>query len=136
MPNRFDGGRTTPQDAAGVSRGPRKDGLVVPDGVIVLPDTEIGGKIKSDLISDFLDTKKVGTGEHPFSIIYSSGFRTLHEPKTITPVIASPSAMGLTDLPTTEQIFARAKELGWDCCQQRQLSTGQWMQVQYKPYKI
>lgn len=84
----------------------------LPEGVIRLPDLTIGGKTPEEL------EKALGNGisDYARDLLRSKDFTTLPEQQIISPIIATPSVMGLPGTPTTEQIFDRADKLNWDLC--------------------
>lgn len=85
--------------------------------VIRLPNLIIGGKKAEKLLQKFSATLGIGRiSDWALQMVSSEEFETLRRPETVGLLIATPLAMGLTGESTTEQIYARAKELGWDIC--------------------
>ena len=86
--------------------------LVLPEGVIRLPDLTIGGVKPKDL------EKALGNrvSDYARDLLRSKDFITLPRQQVISPIIATPSVMGLIGTPTTEQIYERADKLNWDLC--------------------
>lgn len=87
----------------------------LPEGVIRLPDLTIGGKTSKEL-EKALVSNKINVSEWAKDMLRSKDFTTLPEQQTLSLVRAKVSDIGLTGTPTTDQIYARANELGWDLC--------------------
>ena len=85
---------------------------VTPEGVIRLPDLTIGG-IKPKELEKALGNRIT---DYARDLLKNKDFTTLPKQQVISPIIATPSVMGLTGTPTTEQIYERADKLNWDLC--------------------
>lgn len=89
------------------------EGLVLPEGVVRLPDLIIGGLKPKEL------GKALASGGHRISDYAEDLMKkmpTLKDQKIISLVRATPSAMGLSGNPTRDQIYERADKLNWDLC--------------------
>src|SRR3990167_1805177 len=97
---------------AQVARARGRETFSLPEGVICLPDLTIGGIKPKDL------EKALGNrvSDYARDLLRSKDFITLPRQQVISPIIATPSVMGLIGTPTTEQIYERADKLNWDLC--------------------
>ena len=91
------------------------ESLVLPEGVIRLPDLTIGG-MKPKKLEKALTAEGHRISDYAMDLLKSKYFTTLPEPKTISLVRATSRVMGLSGNPTTEQIYERADRLNWDLC--------------------
>lgn len=88
------------------------DVIVLPEGVIRLPDLTIG-EVKPKELEKALGNKVT---DYARDLLRSKDFIILPKQKAIGLVIATPSVMGLSGNPTTDQIFDRADKLNWNLC--------------------
>lgn len=89
--------------------------LALPEGAIRLPDLTIGGKTVKEL-EMALKSARHNVSDYAKDLLRNPSFTTLPEPQTISLVRSTVSAMGLSGNPTTDRIYERADELGWDLC--------------------
>jgi hypothetical protein len=96
----------------------------IPEGARRLPDITIGGKSPLELES------KLGRIDNVVrSVLRSPDFTTLPNQQTISLVKIKVADLGLTGNPTTNEIYARANELGLDLCP---AEVGPWLRLAYK----
>lgn len=102
------------------------DLLVLPEGVRRLPDLTIGGKKPKEL-GKILTPDGNKISENAEYVL--SKTPTLSRQETISPVIVPVYALGLEGNPTTDQIYQRGDELGFDKCP---AEVGPWLRYSYK----
>jgi len=86
---------------------------VLPEGVIRLPDLTIGG-VKPKELGKLLTANGHRVSDYAKDLMEK--MPTLPDQQTISLVRTTVSAMGLSGNPTTDQIYERANELGWNLC--------------------
>jgi len=91
------------------------EGLVLPEGVIRLSDLTIGG-MKPKELEKALIAEGHEVSDYAKYLLKSPDFTTLSDKQTISLIRTTVSAMGLAGNPTTDQIYEKANELGWDLC--------------------
>lgn len=84
-----------------------------PERVIRLPDLTIGG-VRPKELSKLLATNGHRVSDYAEDIMKK--MPTLPHKQAISLVRTTISAMGLSGNPTTDQIYEKANELGWDLC--------------------
>lgn len=89
--------------------------LAFSEGAIRLPDLTIGG-IKPKEFGIVLASEGYRVSDYASDLLKNHNFTTLPDKQTISLVKTTASAMGLTRNPTTDQIYEKANELGWDLC--------------------
>jgi hypothetical protein len=83
---------------------------------IRLPDLTIGGKTAQQLEEE-LGSAGINVGDNTRSLLRSQDFTTFPDQQTLSLVKVEVGDLGLTsNTPTTDQIYARASELGLDVC--------------------
>jgi hypothetical protein len=88
---------------------------VLPEGAIRLPDLAIGGRTAKQLESS-LASEGFRIGDWARSMLRSRDFTTLPEEQTLNLVRVKVADLGLAGNPTTDQIYAKANDLGLDLC--------------------
>lgn len=88
---------------------------VLPEGAIRLPDLTIGGKTPKEL-EKALASDGFRVSDWARDMLRDRSFTTLPEQQTLSLVRVKVADLGLTDTPTTDQIYAKANELGLDLC--------------------
>lgn len=76
---------------------------------------EIGGKTKKELERE-LKEKKINIGGYAQDMLDSSDFTTLENPEQIQTIRLKVRDLGFRSNPTTDELYARAKELGLELC--------------------
>lgn len=99
-----------------------------PEGRIRFRDVVIGGKTSQELEDDLLKSN-FKIGEYARDIMRNKDFHTLSNPEDISTVRLKVRDLGFTDRPTTDQLYARAQELGLELCP---AETGPHMRLAYK----
>lgn len=86
-----------------------------PEGKIRRQAIEIGGKAKGQLQAEL---KQVGVNiiSYAEDMLKSSDFTTLSKPQIYNTVRLKVADLGLSDYPTTDQVYKRAEELGLELC--------------------
>jgi hypothetical protein len=88
---------------------------VLPEGAIRLPDLTIGGRTAKQLESA-LSSEGLKVGDWARSMLRSREFTTLPEEQTLSLVRVKVADLGLAGYPTTDQIYAKANDLGLELC--------------------
>jgi hypothetical protein len=86
-----------------------------PEGKIPRETIEIGGKSSQQLEAE-LKQRGIKISSYAEDMLKSSDFTTLKDPQNIDTIRLKVQDLGLPVNPTTEQIYARAKELGLELC--------------------
>lgn len=86
-----------------------------PEGKIKRQGVEIGGKSTGHL-KDELKKAGINISSYVEVMLNSPDFTIFEDPQTLDTVRATVQGMGLKGPSTTDQVYARAKELGWDRC--------------------
>ena len=98
---------------AQVARARGRETFSLPEGVIRLPDVTIGG-VKPGELGKLLTANGHRVSNYAEDLMQK--MPTLPDQQTISLVRATVSAMGLSGNPTTDQIYKKADELGWNLC--------------------
>lgn len=86
-----------------------------PEGKIRIQDLEIGGKDAKELTRQ-MKAEGVNISDWANDMLRSRDFTTLPNPQNLNLVRLKVSDLGFTNYPTTDQIYAKANELGLDLC--------------------
>ncbi|MCL5407441.1 MAG: hypothetical protein M1429_03025 [Patescibacteria group bacterium] len=86
-----------------------------PEGKIRQSELEIGGKTAAELENE-LKEKKININSYAKDMLHSPDFTTLANSEQIDLVRLKVRDLGFTQNPTTDQIYARAEELGLELC--------------------
>lgn len=86
-----------------------------PEGKIRRETVEIGGKSSQQLEAE-LKQKSINISSYTEDMLHSPDFTTLKDPQDIDMIRLKVQDLGLPGNPTTDQICARAKELGLELC--------------------
>ncbi len=86
-----------------------------PEGKIQKYETTIGGKTKDELVSE-LQEKDIYVTDWSKDLLNSSDFKTLKSTEELDLVSLTVGDLGLKDGATTDEIYARAGELGLELC--------------------
>lgn len=86
-----------------------------PEGKIRKSELEIGGKTAEELERE-LKEKNISIGPYAQDMLHSPDFITLKNPEQINTVRLKISDLGFPDGATTDQIYAKAAELGLELC--------------------
>jgi len=86
-----------------------------PEGKIRQSELEIGGKNATELENE-LRERKINISDYAQDMLHSRDFTIQKNPETIDLVRLKVRDLGFTNSATTEQIYARAAELGLDLC--------------------
>lgn len=76
---------------------------------------KIGGKTKKQLLKE-LKKQKINISSYAQSMIDNPDFTLSEKEEEIKFIKTTPAEMGLAGYPTTDQIYAKAKELGYELC--------------------
>jgi hypothetical protein len=99
-----------------------------PEGRIRIQDLEIGGKDFNQLERE-LSESGMNVSQWAESMIRSRDFTTLSESQNLSTVRLKVSDLGFTGYPKTDQIYAKAKELGLELCP---AEAGPHLRLKYK----
>jgi hypothetical protein len=99
-----------------------------PEGKIRIQDLEIGGKDFNQLERE-LSANGMNVSQWAESMIRSRDFTTLSESQNLSTVRLKVSDLGFTGYPKTDQIYAKAKELGLELCP---AEAGPHLRLKYK----
>lgn len=105
-----------------------KSAQLIPEGAIRLPDLTIGGKTPQEL-EEALISGGFGVSGETRGMLRRHDFTTLSDQQTLSLVRVKVSDLGLTDDPTTEQIYAKANALGLGLCP---AEVGPYLRLAYK----
>ncbi|HBQ50796.1 hypothetical protein A3B42_05305 [Candidatus Daviesbacteria bacterium RIFCSPLOWO2_01_FULL_38_10] len=86
-----------------------------PEGKIRRQTVEIGGKSKDQLKAE-LKQAGINISSYVDDMLESPDFTTLKAPEGLDTVRLKVGDLGLTGAPTTDQVYAKAKELGLELC--------------------
>lgn len=86
-----------------------------PEGKIRIEKDTIGGKSAQQLEQD-LKQAGINISSYAEDMLHSKDFTTLPNSETLDTVKLRVGDLGLTGTPTTDQVYARADELGLDLC--------------------
>lgn len=86
-----------------------------PETEIRQSELEIGGKSAEQLIKE-LQEKNIKISPYALDMLRSRDFATLEKPEEIKTVRLKVRDLGFTSNPTTDQLYARAQELGLELC--------------------
>ncbi len=86
-----------------------------PEGKVSLSELEIGGKTKDELVAE-IEEKGMKIYDYARDMLNSPDFTTLENPEEISLVRLKVGDLGFTKNPTTDEIYARAAELGLELC--------------------
>src|SRR3989344_4605429 len=115
---------------AQVARARGRETFSLPEGVIRLPDLTIGG-VKPKELSKLLTANGHRVSDYAEDLMQK--MPTLKNQQTISLIRTTVSAMGITGTPTTDQIYEKANELGWDLCQ---TEVGPHLRLAYKDQPV
>ena len=76
---------------------------------------EIGGKTSKQLQSE-MEQAGIKTSSYAEDMLKNSDFTTLKNPEEINLILLAVADLGLNGHPTTDEIYARAEELGFELC--------------------
>ena len=99
-----------------------------PEGRIRIQDLEIGGKLAKELQRQ-LSAEGIKISNWTNDMLKNNDFTTLPESQNLNTVRLKVSDLGLTGYPTTDQIYAKAKELGLELCP---AEAGPHLRLKYK----
>lgn len=86
-----------------------------PEGKIRIQDLEIGGKSKEQLKQE-LESNGINISSYANDLLKSRDFTTLPNSQNLSLVKLKVSDLGFNNYATTDQLFAKARELGLDLC--------------------
>lgn len=86
-----------------------------PEGKIRRTELTIGGQTKEQLISE-LGAHNINISDYAEDMIKSPDFTTLESAESVDVVRLKVSDLGFTQSPTTDQLYAKAAELGLELC--------------------
>jgi len=99
-----------------------------PEGMIRIQDLEIGGKSAEELKSQ-LSAEGIKINNWANDMLQNHDFTTLAESQSLSTVRLKVWDLGLTGSSTTDQIYAKAKELGLELCP---AEVGPHLRLKYK----
>ena len=79
-------------------------------------ESVVAGGISAQVLKDEIKKKDMDTSPLAASMMEKSDFVTLKQPEKIDLIHLMVGDMGFTDMPTTDQLFQRAQELGLEWC--------------------
>lgn len=88
-----------------------------PEGRIIFEDVEIGGKTREQLEEE-MTKAGIKVSSYAQDMMRSKDFTTLKKPQTLRTARLKVKSLGFSEneFPTTDQVYARTKDLGLDRC--------------------